>query len=235
MRAASAGDNWRHIKGFEKVDRSYFSGSQGAASTIMAVIDPFYPRVYWALDRQGTGILSEMLVYDWGLERWSMIEGDFLTLIPIINAGMTLDGLDAISSSLDALAHSLDSRIWGAGAPILGAFAKDYRLGAFSGSAMAARVSSAEMGSLEGSCQVLTSIYPLVDSNKAQLAVGTRLRRHQGEVIRWRGSKKPSAQTGRVALRARGRFHKIQLSLPAGDNWRHIKGFEIEMKPAGWR
>jgi len=221
--------------GFEKVDRSYFSKSNGVSAMMVAAIDPNSPRVYLALDVQGRGLFKQMLVYDWGVGKWSMIEVDSVGLMPMINVGITLEGLDFVESRLEDLPFSLDSRMWSASRPVLGAFSADYRLGAFSGTPMQAVVSSAEMGAVDGSLQWMRSVYPLVDSDKGRVDIGTRLRRNQAEGIRWRTGLGASLHTGRVRSHARGRFHTLRLTLPAGDDWHHIKGFDVDVIPAGWR
>jgi len=221
--------------GFEKLDRTIFARLKAANSIIMAAIDPVASRVYWGLDEEGQGRFDEMLVYDWGLERWSVIKVALRMLLPIYNAGTTLEGLDFVANHLEDLPLSLDSRLWGAGAPVLGAVGEDNRVGAFSGQIMAASISTSEMGAVDGSMRFMMSVYPVVDSDKGQITVGTRARRHDGETIKWRPARAASLYTGRVRLHARGRFHKLRLDMPAGDNWHHIKGFDVEMVDAGWR
>jgi len=221
--------------GFEKVDRTCFSRLNRQGNGMMAVIDPISPRVYWAVDYEERGQFTEMLVYDWGLARWSMVAVDLRALMPIYNVGTTLEGLDLIAPSLEDVPFSLDSRAWGAGAPILGAFSPDNRLGGFSGTAMPAVVGTAEMEAGDGSVRLLRSVYPVVDSHQGEMTVGTRWRRHEKEGLKWSAPRAASLDSGRIHLRRRGRFHKLRLTLPAGDSWRHIKGFEVDMMEAGWR
>jgi len=226
--------------GFEKLDRTIFSrlGSHGL-TTMVGAIDPFYSRLYWVMDdRDGNGdhpLFNQMLVYDWVLQRWSTIEVELVELLPIYTAGYTLEGLDQISSHLEDLPFSLDSKIWQGGAPILGAFAHDYRLGAFSGPAMEAVVTTPEMGATHGRIQRLGGIFPLVDSDQARLSVGTRLRRNRNEPLKWGAERLPSSSTGRYQLRSRARFHKIRLRIPAGEVWHHISGFDVDFIDAGSR
>jgi len=221
--------------GFEKVDRTIFAHRTQGKHAMMAVIDPIAPRVYWAIDNQGEGNFSEVLIYDWGLERWSIVSVDLCDLLPIYNTGVTLDGLDALFSNLDNVPFSLDSRVWGVGAPILGAFARDFRLGAFSGQAMAATISTAEMGAVDGLYQWLHGVYPIVDSEAGQVFIGMRSHRHASTPMKWRGPYAASMATGRYLMRVRGRFHKVRFQLKQGAQWRHIRGFDVEMKAAGWR
>jgi len=221
--------------GFENVDRTIFSRLKAVEGSMMAAIDPIHPRVYWAVDMQGRGFFTDMLVYDWGLERWSRIMVNITAVMSVHNAGTTLEGLDLIASGLEDVPFSLDSRAFAAGAPILAAFSSDDRLGLFSGPAMAAQVSSVEMGATDGSMQWLRSVYPVVDSIRGEIVVGHRLRRHQGEAIKWANPRRASAHSGRIHTRARSRFHTLRLQLPVGDEWHHIKGFDVDIVHAGWR
>ncbi|WP_156851788.1 hypothetical protein, partial [Bartonella refiksaydamii] len=131
--------------GFEKVDRTVFSTfDKLALDEMQAVIDPVYNRVYWSLKRGNNE--QTTFVYDWGLQKWSTIQGEFFTFFPVFTAGYTLEQLDEISTSLESLPASLDSSIWQSGAPMLGAFDKENRLVVFTGAPMEAIVVSQEMG-----------------------------------------------------------------------------------------
>jgi len=222
--------------GFEKVDRSVFSqNASRSIANITATIDPFYSRIYWMIDDDEEGVFRQMLVYDWGLQRWSMVDAELVALLPIYNAGRTLDGLDAVSNSLDALPFSLDSKVWQGGAPVLGAFSSDYRLGAFSGKAMEAVVTTAEMGATNGDIQQLHSLVAVVDSNQGLVSLSHRLRQDAGEPLIWGQERRPSYNSGRYHIRSRSRFHKIRLRMPAGETWHHIKGFDVDWQKSGTR
>lgn len=220
--------------GFEKVDRTIFSRLNAAnIAEIYGVADPFYARIYWAMDYEGRGLFDEMLVYDWGLARWSRIEMQAQAVLPVYQTGYSLEGLDKIAANLADLPFSLDSKAWQGGAPILGMFSADNRLGAFSGPPMEALIASQEFGSAGGAMQRITALYPQVDTDKAELFVGARglLRDKTG----WSGGYAPSLATGRYHFRSRARFHKFRLRISEGADWRHINGFDAEFAPAGQR
>ncbi|KAA6204561.1 MAG: hypothetical protein DU429_05165 [Candidatus Tokpelaia sp.] len=220
--------------GFEKVDRTVFSRLNAVnISEIYGVIDPFYARIYWAMDYEGRGHFDEMLVYDWGLQRWSLITISALAILPIYPAGYSLEGLDKVAAELGNLPFSLDSKAWQGSAPILGIFSDDYRLGAFSGPPMEALVASQELGSPSGAMQRITALYPQIDSNAAQLELGTRFL--SAETMRWAPPLAASYYTGRYHMRSRARFHKFRLRVPEGEIWHHINGFDAEMSQAGRR
>jgi len=65
--------------------------------------------------------------------------------------------------------------------------------------------------------------------------MATRLRRHTNEPLIWGKEHQPSYHSGRYHLRARARFYKIRLRIPAGETWQHLKGFDIEWAKAGLR
>ncbi|EJF92648.1 hypothetical protein [Bartonella tamiae] len=222
--------------GFEKVDRTYFTLLNSSnISEMYGAIDPFYNRVYWAMDYNGSGRFNEMLIYDWGLQRWSVISIVATAVMPIYTAGYTLDGLDAISLNVDALPFSLDSKAWQGSAPILGAFSTDYRLGSFTGEAMEAVVTSQELGATDGSIQRLESVFPVIDTDECSLRVGGRFRRSRYEPIVWKDKTVPSYNTGRYHKRSRARFHRFELTVPTGASWSHIKGFDVTFSQAGFR
>lgn len=222
--------------GFEKVDRTVFSRLNTAAiSEIFGAIDPFFSRVYWAVDYAGQGAFDEMLVYDWGLQRWSVISIRATAIMPIYNAGYTLEVLDKVSQNLDDLPFSLDSKAWQSGAPALGGFSMDYCLGSFSGPPMEAIVTTPEIAGEDGGIQRLTSICPLVDTDQVFVSVSARFRRTAYENVRWGIERQPSYHTGRCHMRSRARFHKFRLRVPEGVAWHHIKGFEVALGGAGRR
>ena len=222
--------------GFEKVDRTVFKRlNVSSISNIYGAVDPFFSRVYWALDYTGEGIYNEMLVYDWQLSKWTPVDVSVLFIFPMVTTGYTLEGLDAISSSLDDLPFSLDSKAWQGGAPLLAGFNEDYILGAFSGENMEAIATTPEIGDTTGQVMRITSTYPVTDSDTVFVTIAARMRRHQSEPIVWQAEASPSYNTGRVRKISRARFHRLKTRIPAGETWGHIKGIDIESAPAGWR
>lgn len=220
--------------GFEKVDRTVFSRLNAVhIAEICGVIDPFFARIYWAVDYEGRGSFDEMLVYDWGLRRWSVVAVEALAILPIYPAGYSLEGLDKVAAGMEDLPFSLDSKAWQGGAPILGMFSADYRLGAFSGQPMEAVISSQELGAPSGLQRRVSALYPQIDTQEAVLECGSRCL--MAERFRFAPPLKPSPYTGRYHFRSRARFHKFRLRVPAGALWHHISGFDAVFTEAGQR
>lgn len=220
--------------GFEKVDRTVFKRLQASSiSRIAGVVDPFYSRVYWAVDYAGTGVYDQILVYDWNLTKWTPIEVSVTGIFPFATTGYTLEALDTISSSLDDLPFSLDSKAWQGGAPILGAFDTDNKLGAFLGDNLEAIVTTQEFGDTAGGVTRTTRIYPVVDTDQVFVSIGHRFRR--SDVPVWMSEQSPSYNTGQVRKRSRSRFHRFRTRIPENTEWSHMQGVDVDFTPAGSR
>lgn len=220
--------------GFEKVDRTVFRQLQAAnISKIAGAVDPFYSRVYWIVDYEGSGVYNQMLVYDWSLTKWTTIDVSVTGIFPFATTGYTLEGLDAISSSLDDLPFSLDSKAWQGGAPILGAFDTDNKLGAFLGDNLEATIVTQEFGDTAGGVMRTTRVYPVVDTIDTYVSIGQRFRR--SDTVNWLSEQSPSYNTGQVRKRSRSRFHRFKVRIPAGTTWSHFQGVDVDFTPAGSR
>lgn len=222
--------------GFEKVDRYVFSRTNTSdLSDICGVIDPFYSRVYWAIDYAGKGVHDELLIYDWGLQRWTVADIKAVLIAPLFMSGYTLEGLDSISLSVDDLPFSLDSKAWQGGAPVLGAISSDYKLCSFSGEPMEAIVSTPELGDTGDYVQRVNKVYAITDSSDCLVSIGARFRRNMYEPIVYASERQASSNTGAINGRSRARFHKFRIRIPAGAVWTHIKGVDVTFKTAGTR
>ncbi|WP_019219588.1 hypothetical protein [Bartonella florencae] len=222
--------------GFEKVDRTMTAKErQNNLYTLSAAIDGVYNRVYWMVDSDETLHKRILLIYDWGLQKWTKAVVDIKMILPIFLSGITLEGLDQITPSLDDLSFSLDSKAWKNESPILGAFDAQGRLGSFSGAPMACVVTSQEMGQTNGMITRVKNIMPQVNSEEFYLSVGMRFRQSLAEKTVWLPERLPSYHTGQIHVRARARFYRFRLRIPEGVNWSHVTGFDVKLQGAGTR
>lgn len=220
--------------GFEKVSRTIF-GQMSAPNiaTMIGAIDPFYSRVYWTMDLTGAGIYGAIVIYDWLQSRWSIASQANKGILAASTAGYTLEGLDTVSSNIDLLPYSLDSKVWQGDASVLGAFDSSYRLGFFNGPNKQATLTTQEQGDLSGGITLISSMYPVVDSNNCTMAIGSRFRR--GDTITWTPEISPTAATGRFDQLNSARFQTVRVTIPAAEVWTHAQGVEIDAKAAGKR
>lgn len=220
--------------GYEKVDRTVFQNIKASdIARMRGIVDPFYSRVYFAVDAGGLGDYDTFYIYDWNLERWTKAEARIVLHIPAATPGQTLESLDDISASLDSLPFSLDSKVWQGGAPVLAAFDIDNRLGFFSGNNARAIVTTQEMGDTAGQITTVMEQYPIVDTALLSCAVGTRFRRNDPVV--WTNEQTPSFNTGVVKKRSRGRFHRFRTTIEEGALWSHFQGSDVKTITSGRR
>lgn len=225
--------------GFEKVDRTIFGQiSGGALSSIYGEIDPFYPRVYFAIDTGTSNAFDRLLIYDWQIGEWTQIGMALDILFPLASGtiGYTLEGLDAISTSLEALPFSLDAKVWQGGAPVMAAFDGNFRLGFFQGRNAEAVVVTQEMGDTAGEVQRLSEVTPVIDASRfgdINISIGARFRR--SDAVAWSPEFQPSENTGVGRQRSRARFHRFRLRIAENAEWSHMQAVDVNASAAGQR
>jgi hypothetical protein len=218
--------------GFEQVSRTIFGQlSSSDIAIVMGAIDPFYSRFYCTVALGATGY-SNILVYDWLLQKWSIAAQDNVGIFPCAASGYTLEGLDTVGD-LDSLPYSLDSKIWQGGAPVLAAFDTNYRLGFFNGSAKEARITTQEVGDTAGMVTRISEILPAIDTNAALVSIGARFRR--GDDFVWSADVAQSSNTGIVRKKSRARYHRFKVTIPAAEVWTHAQGVDVKSAPSGSR
>jgi hypothetical protein len=110
--------------GAEKVDRFFYrTVDQGYLYRVVGAADPARRVVVWAFPSTGTvdGTPDSIIGYRWDIDRWFLISATVDYIHQATTQGYTLEGLDAVSSSIDALPASLDYAlgVGGALAPVL--------------------------------------------------------------------------------------------------------------------
>lgn len=222
--------------GFERVDKSFFAAITAInLAQMRAITDPFFTRVYFAYSGQNLGHYSNMLIYDWALQQWSMVEIAAKDIIPLYMPGMTLEGLDKVGMHLEKLPFSLDSKVWQGGTALLGAFDLEGRVGFFNGHNMEALYTSQELCVEGGNMQFVEEVLPLIDTQNCALAIARRFVRDKSQPLLWGNFAFPSKHTGRIHKRARGRFLQFKLRIAQGAQWKHFKGFDVGFKASGRR
>jgi len=97
--------------GKERFDRTFFADADASQlHLIIGASDPRATRVYWTYKSLAgsAGLFDKILVYDYSIERAALIMQSGEYLATLARPGLTLEGLDSISSSIDALTFSLD-------------------------------------------------------------------------------------------------------------------------------
>lgn len=198
---------------------------------ISTVADPKSRRVYWAYPGAGNtaGRPNRVIVYDTGLDKWSILDVDLELIWRAGGVGATLEQLDTLyGTNIDTdVPVSLDDSSLKGSAPLLAGFDTAYTSGSFSGANLAATLTTKEVELHTGSRTQLNGFKPLIDGGTVTARVGTRSR--QANTVTWSPSLS-LRNSGRFTTRANSNYHRFELSLSGG--WTDAIGVQVEPKDA---
>lgn len=223
--------------GFEKIDRTIFGSIGGSANrAIVGEIDPFFTRVYFAVQvDSGTDIFDVVLVYDWSMGEWTKLQPDGGILFPLALAtsGMTLAGIAALYPTLEEVPFPFGSPVWQGGAPRMGCINADGKMCFFSGDNDEATITTSEYGGTSGGVMLVRSIGPVTDAEEVYVTIGSRMK--MKDAVNSSSELAPSTATGVIRTHKRARFHRFTQRIPAATEWSFTKGLDIDMPSAGGR
>jgi hypothetical protein len=202
---------------------------------IIGAADPRRRRVFFAFPSSGNSgsELDVLICFDLATQRWTYTEDiDTAFIFPAATPGLTLEGLDAISSSLDALPYSLDAGFLRGGAPQLAGFNSTDKLCFFNGDNLAALIETGDVMTKPGTRYFVRGVSMLTDADSVMVQVGTKERVQDS--ISWRSSQALNSQ-GIAPTRASGRVHRVRATIPAAEAWGSLQGFESDAVPEGRR
>jgi hypothetical protein len=233
--------------GAERINNTFFSDIGGdVLGFVQGAADPVQHLVYWrysSIDNNNENVSDKILVYNYTLNRWSVIEAEITWLMQGAAPGYTLETLDNVGT-LDTLPYSLDSRVWVADIPNIAAFDKDYKLGFFSGDPMEATMHTADVqldsvkedqrtGTItSGQRAFVRGFRPVSDASQVFGRVAARNRSGANQVF---GSEAQAQVNGLISTRSSGLYHRFEVRIPEGEPWNHINGIEPEWRSEGRR
>jgi hypothetical protein len=198
---------------------------------VTASVDPVNPYIFWAYPGVGNtgGRANRVLVYNAEVNRWAIADLEIEAFGQMQAEGYTLEGLDAVSSSLDALPFSLDSRVWAGGALNLSAFNSDHRLVNFTGTAMDATFETGEKNlAKKGGRAYVRNSRPIVAGGTISVQIGKRDLLNQSASF---GSAISVNSDGECPTDSEGRYHRFKVNT-TGD-FEHAQGLDVEAVSVG--
>lgn len=232
---AMSGDGSVQMIGFGQVDE-WFQATVDRSNTYSVVgsLDPLRPRIFWTFPTAGTNenLMNCCLCYDITLQEWTYAVFDSFGVLPGATAGLTLDGLDALGYTLDTLPFSLDSRQFAGGAPLLAGFDANRKFGFFTGPNLEARMETGEFQANPQRRTFIRGVTPITDAGSATAQVGAR---ENLQTLRAWGASSPLNAQGFCPTRSSGRYHRVRVSVPAGADWDHAVGVDIDAVQDGQR
>jgi len=205
--------------GRDRVDRTFLSDVDTAyLDRVSAVADPDNQRIWVSYPGSGNtgGMPNKILIYDWGLNRWSHGEVDMALLVNILDAGLTLDSAGTVSDpdAVDTAGlSSFDTRLSNYGSRRLGAYDTSNVLSDFSGTALDAVIETGKHELVPGYRSLVTLARPLVESVDPTVQVSGVSRLKDTSVF---GSAMPVDSNGSVPLRKDGRYHEFRVNIDGG-------------------
>lgn len=214
--------------GNEKFDRTFRASlSPDDYERIWTAVDPENSLVMWGVP----GSPGLIWAYNWALERAGTIEMRFDGMFAGFESSITLEGVDALyPGGIDTVPYSLDSPRFSGGAPRM-YFVQDGEVGTLAGAKMKALIELGQFAPSGDQATRLIAVWPDTDAQGVSVTCDARQRRGDPEARRTGGSMQIS---GRVPVRANGRFMKIAIEIDDPD-WTYITGVDIEGQAAGWR
>lgn len=219
--------------GAQKVDRFVLSDIDTSnLHRVSSAIDVKKKQFYFAYPGSSNtgGLPNKLVIYDWSIDKWSYAEIELPLIATVATPGVTLEGLDSISTNLDALLVTLDSPAWKGGSPEFGAFDSSNQLGFFTGDNMDAMIETAEVQLTKGRRTLVNAVRPIIDGGTTSIQVGKRQR--QADAFSYMTASSVN-NNGRANMRSNGRYHRFRANI-SGD-WTHAQGVEPEGSAAGWR
>lgn len=199
----------------------------------VAAADVRGSRVFWfikSVAASNPDQLDRVLVYDWQLDRWSLISVSARFAITAATPGTSID---SIGTSIDAISTSFDSLLYAGGTPTVGVFSDGTNiLSFFEGGNLEALVETADAQLARPNRAFLSGVR--VDTDAASLGVTIGTKEALGAAPAWGVEGAPEA-TQIVPFRSSSRYHRARIRIPAGQSWSYLTGLEIDASAEGMR
>lgn len=221
--------------GAGQVDKTFFSlVDTSYLYRMTSSYDPVNKLIYWAFPgpQNVNGTPNYIIVYNWELNHWSLLQQMTECMIRALSTGYTLEQLDPFGT-LETLPFSLDSRAWTGGRLNLAAFDTTHQVALFNGAPLAALMESSEINLNEKGLSHISRIWPIIDASSVVVTIGQRNR--LGDPVTWRTPTAITTTTGSAPVRSTGMYQRARFEVPAGVAWTHAQGIQVDARPAGNR
>jgi len=196
--------------------------------TLYAAVDPKRTLVMWGYP----GAPGRIWVYNWVLDRASMISVEFEGLFSGFDTSVSIDDLDAIyTGGIDTIPYSLDDPRFAGGAPSL-YVVQGGQLGVLSGSPLRAFVKQGNASTGDRRLMI-KAVWPEIDATSG-VRVLLEAKQRMGDVVTQKTSGEMQ-QSGRIPIRASGKYFVPGFEIDAGTDWSTFTGYRLEKSATGRR
>lgn len=220
--------------GNQKVDEWFAEHAQANTyQQITAAVDPAAKTVAWSFVSTDAATQTNpdtILFYNWQSQQWSYAKVGHEMLLPTLSVGYTLEEVGALYPDLETVPLSLDDRFWTGGTAALGAFDLTHNLTQFSGSNLAASVTTADVEPSPGRRSFVSNARPMTDTEDATVVCESRERFSDTTVAT---NMATMQSNGDCPLLASGRYHRFRIDIPADTEWTYVNGLDIDAADDG--
>lgn len=221
-----------HPIGDGKVDQYFWKTLQAIQKhRVSATVHPRRKLVLWSYPATGGGV--RQLFFNWADAKWSYGEVDNLDILMTTRLpGYTMDQLGTLYASVDIIPESLDSEVWRGGGFALGAFNSEHKLATFSGTNLAATITTVDSKPNGFGTSRVLEAWPLVDGGTITVTHGGRDRLKDPVSY---GTAVAIDDNGKSDMDDDSRYHRFRVNIAAGSDWTHAQGVEFTATPTGER
>ena len=218
--------------GAEKVDTFFFKDfNEAQVEKMSCAVDPESQLVAWSYVSNSApdNTPDKILVFNYAINRWSIIEQQCELLAPLFTPAYTLEDLDNLASNIDALPAPLDSSLYKGGQYFFGG-SKDQKLHGFTGTVLSATIETSEYALTPNRHTVVTRTVPFFKDGAVTMQIGSRDRQDEATTFDTASS---LTDEGFCQHRVQGRFHRARMNISG--NWSFAQGVDIEGRTLGRR
>jgi len=182
----------------------------------------------------GVGNPDRIIVYNYAVQKWSIVELDHELLSSSLTPSFSLEALDNISSTLEGLTTSLDSRFYAGGFFQLSA-GKDKKIHTITGAPLEATLETTEFEPANMRHSLIRSVTPYVTTKGGSApTVTSQLASRSRQIDSFTfGSAVTLNNDNTCPIRGSGRYHRIRVSV--NGDWRYALGVDIDASAMGRR
>lgn len=217
--------------GNEKFDQAFRdSVASEDYEKLWAAIDPKRSLVFWGVP----GVPGRIWTYNWVLDRATTIEIPFLGLFAGYESSLSLEDVAALYPNLDTMPYSLDDPRFQGGDPRLYVVDRQSRIGALSGPNLPATITMGWQSLADPMVARVRSVVPMSDATTG-VTIKIDARQQMGGPLGPVSSTGDMQTSGRVPIRARGKYMTFSMLIAGGTRWSYAQGIDVDYDTGGAR
>lgn len=217
--------------GDQKVNRHALNDiDRGNLARMSATVDPRSSLVFWAMPNGATS--TKMYIYNYAIGRWATATQDTQKLFQNgFTSSTTLEGLDALYTSIDAMTSSLDDEQWRGGYPVIYMVNGSKKLGMIGTVPRAATLTTGYVALGGDERARLQEVQPVIDSVEG-LTLTVDGKDRLGDLPN-SDSYTALNRRGSFKTREAWRYMRFTINIAAGTEWSAAQGLELEYVGGG--